>query len=325
MNKSLTKKYSKSADFIIKNDNFLIISHIKPDGDTIAGALALNLFLKEIGKKSTPVCLEAVPKAFDFMRSIINFRQDFLFGDFQAVILVDNGDLKRTGFDQRIKEYARLKKPIINIDHHPQNDIWKIAKINLINEEVSSSSEIIYHLLEKIDPSLINSQIAAALLCGIYTDTGGFKHSTTSSETLAIASRLLSAGAKLKEISESFSDKHPFPTLKLWGTVLKNLRFKEDFQAMISVVTQLDIQSAGANDDDLAGVVNMMNSVPGPEFVLLLYETKDGNIRGSLRSDSTKIDLARIAKLFGGGGHKRASGFLIPGRLVIEGNYFNIV
>lgn len=312
------KTLNKVVDFLKQSDDFLLIAHDRPDGDTIGSALALYLYLKKLKKTVGLICPKEVPEVFSFLKGCQYFKTDFLFGDYQSVVLVDNGDLRRTGFDQRIKKYQRLKKRIINIDHHHQNDIWKVANLNLVEQEVSSTAEIIYHLFTAIDESLIDADIATALLTGIYTDTGGFQHPTTSEQSLIISAKLLSRGAKLKLISENFSGHHSLSMLKLWGIALKNIKTNHKLGIMTSVITQKDIKKTDSDEEDLAGVVNMMSATPEAGIALLLYETKDGKIRGSLRTDRDKVDVSVLATHLGGGGHKRASGFTVEGRLVVR-------
>ncbi len=318
MHPTYQKTLSRVADFLSKNDDFLLIAHDHPDGDTIGSALALYLFLSKMAKKVFLVCASPVPEAFGFLSGRLSFQQDFLFGDYQSVVLVDNGDLKRTGFSDRLKKYRRQKKTIINIDHHPQNDIWKLANLNLVSHQVSSTAEIVYELLTRLNKSLIDPDIATALLVGLYTDTGGFQHPTTDRQCLLVAAKLLSLGAKLKLISENLSGRRSFAMLKLWGIALKNIKTNKELGIMTSVITQKNIIAAGAAEDDLAGVVNMMSATPEAGIAMLMYETSDGNIRGSLRTDSDKHDVSILASCLGGGGHKRASGFSIKGRLVVK-------
>lgn len=322
---SFEVKIAKTAGFIRENDNFLLIAHDRPDGDTIGSTLALHLALKKIGKKSLPVCSGSVPKVFQFLASSSVFEKDFLFGDFEAIILIDNGDLKRSGFDSRIRQYFRLKKPIINIDHHPQNDIWKLAKINLVNDQLSSTAEIIFELISTIDQKLIDSDMATAIMTGIYTDTGGFQHPTTTPRILNLASRLLSLGAKLKIIKKNIDGKHPFSTLKLWGLVLKNLTVNNEYGIILSVVTRQEIRESGGSEEELAGVVNMINTAPGACVALLIYETENGKVKGSLRTESDMVDVSFLASLLNGGGHKRAAGFSFSGRIVKNDHGYQIV
>lgn len=320
----LNEIYKKTIDFILNNDNFLIISHDRPDGDTLGSALALYLFLRKLDKKVSLVCKSPVPKVFLFLKGVEQLQTDFLAGDYQSVVLIDNGDLKRTGFDRRIKEYRRQGKPIINIDHHPINDIWKIAKINLVDLEASSTAEIIYNLMIKLNASMIDADIATALLVGVYTDTGGFQHSTTKPQTLVLASNLMSNGGKLKLISKHLSGHHSYRILKLWGEVLKRLHISQKYHLVTSVITQNDIKEIGCSEEDLAGVVNLINSTNEASAVLLLYETKDGSIKGSLRTENDAIDVSKLAELLNGGGHKKAAGFSFKGRFIKVNNQYQV-
>jgi bifunctional oligoribonuclease and PAP phosphatase NrnA len=297
-----------------KNDSFLLIAHERPDGDTVSAVLALRSMLLSKKKKVQAVSSQGVPEVFRFLNDWYCIKEDFLAGDFQTIVLVDNGDLKRTGFMDRILSVKKRKVTIVNIDHHPKNDIWKLANINIVDEKASSTCEIIYNIFEKAGTK-IDHEIATALLTGIYTDTGGFQHATITAKTLEIASKLMSRGAKLKKISGNISNFKSIPMLKLWGIVLDRVISRPDFGLNFSVITRNDIQKCQAREEDLAGVVNLIATIPDEKASLLLYELPNGKIKGSLRTENNEIDVSRIAALFGGGGHKRASGFEIDGRL----------
>ncbi len=308
--------YSKFIVHIEDKDNqkFLLIAHDRPDGDTIASALAMRQLLESQGKKVTVVCLQEVPEVFKFLLGWQKVKTDFLLGDFETIILLDTGDLRRTGYYDRLLQAKSQGVPIVNIDHHPKNDIWKLAKINIVDEKVSSTCEIIYDIYQKLGEK-IDSATATILLTGIYTDTGGFQHSNTAPRTLEVASKLLSSGAQLKQISQKISNYRSLAMLKLWGIVLDRIEHRSELGLVYSIITQSDIKKIGAKEDDLAGVVNLISTIPGEQAALLLYELPDGKVKGSLRTESDKIDVAKIAGLFGGGGHKKASGFVIDGKL----------
>ena len=292
----------------------MLISHEKPDGDTIGATLALAEFLKLKNKNVKMVSSHGVPKVFRYLDNWQDFQTDFLVGDFDVIILIDNGDLKRTGYLERILQARAHQKTIINIDHHPKNDIWKIADLNLVDETASSTCQIIYQIF-KLGKVPITSQVATMILSGVYTDTGGFQHSNSTPDTLAIVSDLLSSGAKLKDIRANISNSKSVTMLKLWGLVLERIVDDNDLGLVYSVVTQKDMQSCGALDEDLAGVVNLMAGIPGESATMLIYETVDGKIKGSLRTESDRVDVAKIAELFGGGGHRKAAGFAVEGKL----------
>jgi phosphoesterase RecJ-like protein len=171
----------------------------------------------------------------------------------------------------------------------------------------------------------INPSIATALLTGIFYDTGGFRHPNTSKQVLDIASDLLKKGARLKKISENIANSKPISVFKLWGLALSRLRLNPELGVSVSVLTQQDLIDCNASEDDISGLVNLLSSAPESRAALLLYETKDAKIKGSLRTERDNIDLAKLAQLLGGGGHKKASGFTIPGKLKIDDGHWEII
>lgn len=313
----------KIINLIKKYDNFLLVIHESPDGDTIATSLALQIALEKIGKNVTCVCKDNVPLPFVFLPNTKNIRHDFLVGDYDVIIVLDCGDLRRTGFPDRLKEFARHKKFLINIDHHPKNDLHKVANLNLIDESAAAVSEIVFNLTRLLHIDL-DKDMSTCFLTSLYTDTGGFKHATTTPRSLEYAAIWLAHGAKLKTITKNISLNRSISSLKLWGIALSRIH-KNSFGLVTSVITRRDLELTKASDSDLSGVVNMINSIPGTKAAILLSETSDGRVKASLRTESEKIDVSKIAALFGGGGHKRASGFTIPGRLEKTGESWKII
>ncbi|MFA7244035.1 MAG: bifunctional oligoribonuclease/PAP phosphatase NrnA [Patescibacteria group bacterium] len=305
----------KLGKLIAEGSNFLLIGHENPDGDALGALSAFASYLKALGKSSRIVVATDPSPIFSFIENFSEIRSDYLSGDYDAIILLDNGDLKRTGFYSRILSAKKNNVPLVNIDHHIQNDIWKIAKINIANPDASSTCELLYDLfiLWGVD---IDRDMATSLLTGIYYDTGGFQHQNTTEKVLLIASELMHKGAKLKEIAKSLTQSRSISTLKLWGIALSRMTTKKNLGIVYSFLTRTDIEEARATDEEVSGIVNLINSTDGNKMAMLIYETSDGRLKGSLRTERNDIDVAQIAGLFGGGGHKRASGFSIEGKIV---------
>lgn len=305
-------------------DKILLMIHENPDGDTLASASALFQAFTRAGKSPAMVCRDSVPKPFLFLPEIDKIHHDLLFGDFEIILVIDCGDLRRTGFAERLIKFAQTKqKYLINIDHHPKNDLHKLASFNLVDHDASSTAEIVYNLLEVMEEDL-DKNIATALLTGLYTDTGGFKHANTSAKTLEIAADLMRAGGRIKTITQNVSLNKSISAMHLWGLALSRMR-RSRLGIVSSVITRADLARCEATDEDLAGVVNLINSVPASLAAILFYETADGKIRASLRTENDKVDVSRLAAIFGGGGHKRASGFTVDGHLKITGSNWQIV
>lgn len=315
---------NKVISKLISHDKVLIMIHENPDGDTLASASAMYLVLKKMGKNPNMVCKDKVPRPFRFLPAMDKIKEDFLFGDFDIMLTIDCGDIRRTGFDERLKDFAKKnRKTLINIDHHPKNDLHKIANLNLIDYSASSTSEIIWGLLQTMEVE-IDKEIATAILTGLYTDTGGFKHSNTTEKTLEIASELLKHGARIKAITKNVSLNKTVPAMRLWGIALTRLHKHSKYKIVSSVITKQDLKKCGATYEDLAGVVNLINTIPDSKAAILFYEIDDGKIRASIRTENEKVDVSRLAKIFGGGGHKKASGFTVEGKLVFTNSNWKI-
>jgi len=315
--------YKVIAKFV-NADKILLIIHENPDGDTLSAATVLFKVLKNMGKSPAMVCKDLVPKPFLFLPEIDQIHHDLLFGDYDVIAVIDCGDIKRTGFAERLKKVSQTKqKTVINIDHHPKNDLHKIAHLNLIDYGASSTSEIVYDLCLKMNV-VLEKNLATALLTGIYTDTGGFKHANTSSKTLEIAAELLKRGARIKLITSNISLNKTIASLKLWGIALKRMR-RNELGIVSSIISREDLLACNASDEDLAGVVNLINSVPDARAAILFHETQDQKIRASIRTESDNVDVSKLANIFGGGGHKRAAGFTLDGHLEISNRSWRIV
>lgn len=302
----------------------LLIIHENPDGDTLGSASVMYQILKKMGKSPAMVCKDPVPKPFLFLPDIDKIQKDMLFGDYEIIVIIDCGDLRRTGFDYRLREFARKKKILINIDHHPKNDLHKIASINFFDQNVSSTAELIWQIVQKMNVAL-DKNMATAILTGLYTDTGGFKHSNTSPQTLKIAAELLKSGGKIKLITQNVSLNKSISAMKLWGVVLSRLHRHSELKIVSSVIVLKDLENCHASSDDIAGVVNLMNTIPDSKAAILFYETENKEIRASIRTEDDTVDVSRLAAIFGGGGHKKASGFTIEGKLKVEKEGWQIV
>ena len=305
----------EKATNVLKNyESFLLIMHENPDGDAIGSSAAMSLGLKSMGKKVRMVCRDRIPETFLFLPQTAEIKNDFIAGDFDVIISLDCGDLKKTGFADRIRDFAHHRKKLINIDHHPKSDLQKLANFNVVDEGAAATGEIIFPILDHLKVR-INRDIATCLLTCLYFDTGGFKHSNTTPRVLSQASLFMKWGARLGEITQNISMNRSIIALKLWGRTLLRIRFNKNLKVVSSIVTKKDLEEIGATQSDLAGVVNMINSIPNTQAAMLFYETEDGQVRASLRTESDRVDISRLASIFGGGGLKKASGFSIKGKL----------
>lgn len=314
---------SKIKQIFAERDDFVLVTHVDPDGDAIGSLVSLGAALKPQGKNVSLVVRDMIPSVFDFLVEGIEIVHDWP-EKIGTIILLDNGDFRRTGFQPEIVKAKKLGAKIINIDHHPKNDLWRFVTVNHAIETASSTSEVLYRLFIELGFE-ITAEIATALMAGIFYDTGGFQHQNTSQEVLDIAADLLRKGAKLKKITTKMVNDRSIALFKLWGIALDRIFINEKYGISVSVLTQADLAVAQASEDDISGLIGLLNTTKESRAALLLYETADGKIKGSLRTENDEVNLTKLAGVIGGGGHKKAAGFTIGGKIIKNQNGWQII
>lgn len=307
-------EFIKAKLLLEKSQKILSISHKRPDGDTLGASCALYLAMKQLGKKIDMACIDDIPNRFNFLTDMDKVIKNFNFREYDLIVVSDAGASYMTNYHKVYPDIFKGDVPVINIDHHASND--NFGSINIVDTKSASATVVLYKFFEfcgyRITPSM-----ATALLCGIYNDTGSLMHSNTSVEVLEISGKLMEKGGKIYEVAKQLFRTTPISTLKLWGKVLENAHINDE-GVTLSVITWKDFQECGAGTDEISGVVDFLNSVPGSKFTILLNEDEQGNVKGSFRTQRDDIDLAELAGKFGGGGHKKAAGFTMQGRLQKE-------
>lgn len=319
---------------IVAAKNILVIGHINPDGDALASVNAFFEFTNSLGIRTKIYCQNKFDIIYHFLPHISQVESEFSgdLADFDVVVVLDCGALSRTGISDKI--LASKDKPIrpyfIEFDHHPQIDDW--ADLALRFPDRSSTSEIIYEFL-KANHVPISKNMANCLLTGILTDTNNFFYPNTKTETVSVASELMDAGAQFNKISLALQSNKDVLTIKLWGRALENLRFQPKYRLAVSVLTAEDlqvvlrssghIQEAETGDfkdllhSDLFGsIVGFLSNISEAKAVLLLRQESEGLVGGSWRTAKPEVDVSKLAKIFGGGGHRQAAGFKIKGELI---------
>ena len=289
-----------------KAGRIALISHKNPDPDTIGSNFALRMMLEDIGKMADTVCIDENPFDFSFLQKKYKVLREFDSEKYDLIIALDCGSESQTHF---LKE--KFKQTIINIDHHASNNNY--GNINLVMANAASTKIIIFSLLKSWNV-IITPQMASCLLIGIYFDTGSFMHSNTDETVYEIAGRLVSLGAKRKDIIEALYRKHTPEKFKLWGKILGNARLTGK-NVLISGVQAKDFKECNATSHDLTGIIDFLGTVKDNRFTTLLCDEGEGIIKGSLRTRRNDINVSEIASRLGGGGHQKASGFSVKGKL----------
>ncbi|MDZ4784673.1 MAG: bifunctional oligoribonuclease/PAP phosphatase NrnA [bacterium] len=300
-------KHKDNLDKVVEKINqaksILVLAHYNPDGDAFGSSLGLYLALKSLGKKVAIVNETAVIDKFQFMPSIKDIKTSAKDVDYEILISCDCGDRKRFG-DKLGSEFSESTQ-IINIDHHASNTNFGI--LNWIEGEASSTSEMIYVLLEKLQVKF-TKEIAVNLLTGIITDTGSFRYSSTSPDTLRAAARLLETGADLSLISRAMFETRSRESVLLFAKTISNIEFFSEGKISLLTVTQDSLKQSASSLDDTEGLVEEGRSIKGVVVSVLLKEDLD-QWQVSMRSSSSNSDVSLLASKFGGGGHKAAAGF----------------
>lgn len=308
-NNQNNETFDKAREFLETHNNFLLASHARTDGDDLGSMLAITKYLMSKGKKATPAALGGVPESLKFLPLQQMVVEDIPDESFDAIILFGCNRKARTG----INKIINAPLPILNIDHHPDNQ--NFGDINMIDAAKSSVAEFVYDFLIYINAP-IDSDIAKCLLTGILTDTGSFMHSNTQPSTLMAAADLMKHGARIDKIHEfTYKSKDP-RTMKAWARAIENTRVDTKNRIVISVITEEDLKEIGDVDNDaFGGFVETLNKIPGTRFAVFLRQDGD-RVKGSMRSEERKeTDVAELARLLGGGGHKLAAGFEVKGKI----------
>lgn len=237
---------------------------------------------------------------------------------FDMIFVLDAPDEERLGSFYANNPDLFYEVPIINIDHHPSNSYF--GKVNWVDLTATSTAEILVSLIESLGrgQNLFDPDIATCLLTGIVTDTGSFQHNNTTPKSFTVAAQLVAAGAKQQEIIKSIYKSKTLSTLKIWGKILSNIKEEKEHKFIYSEVTAIDFKVNNADPTETSGVIDeLLKTAPNIDFALLLTE-RNNNVHGSLRGVQESVNVAEIAKLFGGGGHKLAAAFQIPGKTISE-------
>jgi len=301
-------------------NSFALVCHRRPDGDTIGSTLAFGAYLKSLGKSTRIYCVDLVPAGLKFLpgSELVKNELDEFWNAAPAVVLIDCGDFSMSNIP--LEKFAN--KNILVIDHHVSN--VGFGDINVVASKFSSTAEIVYNYL-RYAGCKITKDIATNLLTGIYTDTDAFSNLGTTPESLSASSDLLKAGANFKEITAGTMRNKSITALKLWGIALERLRLDKKKGIAVTVIRKDDIAACRAEPEDLEGVANLLNHLADVKMAMVLREEKDGMVKGSLRTTNELVDVSKVAKLLGGGGHAKAAGFSVKGRIIESKNGWEIV
>jgi len=310
-----------AVNLIKSSKDILILTHKNPDGDAVGSVLGLGQALNSLDKNIECFSKDAVPDVFEFLPNTAMIKNRVNLKNYDLIILLDCALFSRTGLDS-VNNIIDSFNNLLIIDHHPKGaeEIGYLDScVQIIDPTASSAAVLVYDLLKKLDIK-ITKDIAHCLLTGIFTDTGGFQHSNTDEQTLETTAKLMRKGPRIDKIAKNIFNSKSVPAIKLWGKALDRIQKDKNTGMAVSYLSRKDLEECGAKQEDISGLISVINTISDAKFSLLLTESDDNKIRGSLRSEEYRnIDVSRIAKSLGGGGHKLASGFEVEGENVEGG------
>jgi phosphoesterase RecJ-like protein len=322
MSDSTAVIYQQVIDRLKAAERVLAVTHINPDGDALGSLGFFGELLASFGKVATLYCAGPLPKSLEFLpgfSNIITDKNSLSMADFDLIVSLDCGSVSRTNLAKEIANRSK-QQFFIEIDHHPS--LEGASDLELRLTEAASTTEILFRLAAAADLK-VSPTMAQALLTGIITDTANFIHPTATPDTLAAASSILSQGANLSRLSDQTMRTKTLGSLKLWGIALSRLQLNPRYNLAFTVLNEDDLKNSGADYDSIQGIAGFISSIK-EAAVSLILRNENGMVWGSLRTSRDDIDLNRLARALGGGGHRRASGFNLPGRLVCENGHWSV-
>ena len=293
------------ASTILKYKNIAIFSHINTDMDAIGSSLALYHALTMLGKNVNVFSDSKIPENFYFLPNI-NIVNDKNIDKYDLVIGLDSPNTSRFGVYEKLFLKSKFS---INIDHHMDNTSY--ANLNYVDKDESSTSYLIGKLIEKFDLKFTD-EIATCILAGIITDTGGFKYSNTTTNTMNFVAKLLSCtNIKLSDIMHTIYENNTISYHNIYKKAMNNVKFYADNKILITFLRYNDYIEAGINPDDVYSITEIGTSLKDVLITIVISEKKVGEFNVSFRGRG--VDVRVCAAKFGGGGHKVASGCRLYG------------
>jgi phosphoesterase RecJ-like protein len=293
-----------ARDLIASATRILLITHVSPDGDAIGSLLGLSHALRAAGKTTVPISADGCPETFRFLpgsNEIVKKTDQAC----DLIIALDCADLGRAG--KPVESFGR--QPDINIDHHATNP--RFARLNFVDETTTATAELIADLLPAWGLPL-TQPAAECLLCGLVSDTLGFRTANTTAKALTTAQTLMATGADLPRIYDYSLNRRSFAAVQLWGHALARASLADKL-AWTTIPLAIK-QNVGYNGKGDADLINVISTVSEADVFVVILETGPNEVKISWRA-RPGIDVSRVAQSFGGGGHVAAAGANVKGTL----------
>lgn len=311
-------------DSIKGSDNFLVATHVNPDGDALGSCIAFGMAIEKMGKKVTLLDKHGVPEHYRFLPGYEKFyTYESLEGagrkvsDFSVLILLDCNDPERIGLEKKqqhpvaedLKRVLASGMPTLVIDHHETEKAF--GDIKWVEPKAAATGLLVFYMIKALDV-VITAEIAINLYAAIVVDTGNFRYENATSEVFRVGAELIDCGARPSKIYQSLYESWTENRFKLYLRMIESLEIEDDIA--FSVITKKMFEDTSTTADDTENFVSFPRIMTKINVSVMLRETGKDEYKVSLRSKNA-VNVARIAELFEGGGHKNAAGCSIRANL----------
>lgn len=288
---------TETARFLSERDRFAIVTHRRPDGDTLGCAALLCLGLRQLGKTAYVLCNpETTEKYLPLLAGLTKAAPE----QQDTLVAVDVASGNMLG-----EQFSSLEgKILLRIDHH--GSATSFTDFELVDPDAAACGEVIYDVLREMGTTL-DVPMATALYTAVSTDTGCFRYANTTANTLRVAADCVAAGADTFSMNQAYFETNSLGRLRLQGWLVENALFLQEGKVVICALPRSKELELGLTEDDLENISGFPRSIAGVKIAATLRQEPDGKIKMSVRA-VPGCDAAAICQKFGGGGHKGAAG-----------------
>ena len=310
-NPPLLATVEQIGDVLRSHQSFVLLSHIRPDGDAIGSQLALGFSLLALGKSVRLINEDGLPENLAFLPGSERIEAPPAEPlEVEVAIALDTATKPRLG--ERALHAASKAALWLNIDHHVSNPHY--GDLNLIDSTSPATGQILYDLITRLDLPL-PPETRDAIYVAVSTDTGSFQYPSTTAKTYELAADLIRRGVNVGRINSQTYDELPYRRLELIRALLGTLQRTPDGMVAYWELRDQTRLELGLLPEDSEGLIDVIRAIRGVQLAVFFEELPDGMIRASMRSKDRRFDVCKIAAQFGGGGHALAAGLRMPGPL----------
>ena len=295
---------TQAAHFLLGHDGYLILTHVRPDGDTIGCAAALCRSLRQAGKEAFVLeNREATSLFTPYLEGLLapeGYRP-------RTVVAVDMA--ARGLFPDNARDY--LDRVDLTVDHHPSQEFF--ARETCLDAGRAACGELLYEIVQQLGP--VTPEMGEALYVAVSTDCGCFMYSNTTAATHRVAADLMETGFDVYPVNRRHFRTKSFKRLKLEGMLAAGMELRDNGETALVFLTLDMLAQVGAQERDIEDIAAFVGQVEGVKNGVTLRELRPGECKLSLRTDPGDLNASAVCALLGGGGHAAAAGATIPGTM----------